>query len=503
MFCSILNKIANNFNNFFCHNIHESQARSKVIEKATEIIKQHFFIDSDKVASELLERLIDSNNLKNVESTKLLNKITKAISRVKAFGSIPQAYKDDPKFKRGEDVKNFVKLLYTNIGVSPTLISIDLIKALLFKKNKKFLSEVLDEFQRIAQKVVEELKSKENPTAEQIFLVETFIGNLLAITPFLEPDHGQTIKFPQYINGEWQTISYNVTRIKLTPEELGDPLYAYGLFNQSIKSAPPLALFMGTPPPTTTGAELAEWVDFPPGYAVGEIVFDYAKDQLLSWIDHVNQHSEKKVQLYGQSLGGILGLICASTFPDKIGKVFAYNPPAPTPEILERFNANIEGIVPPEINVYHQKNDLIPFIGTGWDKTWNVYKVIPQKKNPSFYFAHIQGFTGQENVLIQKIDTAKDRISTTRLNLNKVFEVVKKPIFTFKTAALKWSIIKKNHTLFSFITRVHNLGIGRLFGMLFSAPSQDKKGSYIQDLLDEVREWRSEVTQTNACKLQG
>lgn len=83
MFCSILNKIANNFNNFFCHNIHESQARSKVIEKATEIIKQHFFIDSDKVASELLERLIDSNNLKNVESTKLLNKITKAISRVK------------------------------------------------------------------------------------------------------------------------------------------------------------------------------------------------------------------------------------------------------------------------------------------------------------------------------------------------------------------------------------------------------------------------------------
>jgi Putative esterase len=499
MVTSFLSKFADilNYSNNSCEAntlITENIIRDGEIHIAKELIKEKINInkenpDQDKIIDDILQRLIDSNDLKKVNGSKFSKKITQAINSIAAFGSVPQVYKDEPKLKRGEDVKNLVKFLYTDIGISSEIISINSVKALLIRNNKPLLHATLKEFERVSQKIVEKLNSKTHISPHKQMLTEIFIGNLLAIVPYCEPDDGQIVSFPQYINNKWQSVSYSIDRIQLTPNELGDPLYAYGLVPVENKSAPPLLLFMGTPPSTSTGAKLAEWIDFAPGYAIGEIAYEYAEDKLVNWINNANKQCEKKVQLYGQSLGGSLSLICASTHPDKIGKVFAYNPPAPTDKILSRYKVNSDGIVPPQVNVYNQKNDLVCSLGNGWDKSWNVYRVIPQQKKPFLFFAHIQGFTGQKNVLVHKIDALKDRVSKTRIKLNKIFEVVKKPIFVYKTAALKWSIVTRNHTFFSFISKINNLGIGQFFGMLFSQPNQDKGSTYIQNLLDEVKKW--------------
>lgn len=59
-----------------------------------------------------------------------------------------------------------------------------------------------------------------------------------------------------------------------------------------------------------------------------------------------------------------------------------------------------------------------------------MYIVIPEEKNPSLYLAHIQGFTGRKNVLVQKVDVKRDNESVFRKRLNRIFETLKNPLFT-------------------------------------------------------------------------
>ena len=473
----------------------KSQVLDKVNSLILEKIKRKLNrIDPDKTddhtVKEMLKRLMISHhvNEKNLDKVKEIKKILKGIDNFEAYGSAPQVYNNELRYVKGEDVKNLVKFFISEATFSLNIASTKLLKALLIKHDPYLLSLVTQELQRVSKQIVEDMNAKKSISPHEQMLTEMLVGNILAIYPFMEPSNGQPLAIPQFLNGKWQLIDYTVEKMQITHPSLGDPLSAYGLTPKNLNlSAPPLLLFMGTPPPTTTGVDLAEWVDLVPGRAVGEVAYEYAEEKLVDWINKANEKcGGKKVQLYGQSLGGSLALICACSHPDKVGKVYAYNPPAPTEEMLNRYKSRIASLDKlPEINVYVQQNDPVSCFGKGWSLDWNVHKVVPQNVNPSGYLAHIQAFSGQKKVLVHKIDIRKDAASKKRQIINKIVNEVKVPVFGWKTFKLKVGMLRKWHNLSSFVSMVRDVGISTVFKVMFSMPNQ--KEPFIKTLVNDMK----------------
>lgn len=489
-----INKVTQQINELSASIMENERAftREDVIREAKDVIKARFNVD-DSTAQDACSRLIASRHLSKVKGEEFATKMREAVNNIAAFGSCPQVYADEPQLKRGEDARNFAKFLFTDIGAGLAMASTKLARALLIKRDPELLKGVKAEFEYMGAKIVEEMNKKTSITPEEQMLTEMLVGNILAIYTFLDAKDGDKFKVPQFVDNQWQLATYDVTRIQMTPDELGEPMYAYGLSCFANRSAPPLLLFMGTPPPTVSGVKLAEWVDLAPGYSVGEIAYEYAKNQLVNWMDIANVLSNKKVECYGQSLGGSLSILCAGMHPDMIGKIYAYNPPSPTQEILDQCKENRSKFADiPEINVFMQKNDLVSYVGKGWDPEWNVYKVIPKNKHPSPYFAHIQGFSGQKNVLVHKVDVKADRVSKKRRLINQIADKVRVPLFRWKTASLKASMMIKGHTFASFLSKLYAKGLANFFKTIFSGPKEKYRHSkpFIQAMLADVAGWQ-------------
>jgi alpha/beta hydrolase fold len=211
---------------------------------------------------------------------------------------------------------------------------------------------------------------------------------------------------------------------------MGDPYFAYG-FRAKDLNAPPLISFMGTPPGTTKGADLAVWTDSTPGLSVGETAYQLGKNKIQEFI------GKDKCEVFGQSLGGSLCFIYASDHPEQVSKVFSYNPPAPWASTLKQYKKNTEdrGSEPEEVNIFRQEKDPASAVGAGWNEKWNLYRVLPEKPT-DFYQTHIRAFSGQKRVMILKMDVEKDNRSLTRRLCTLAFEAIRVPIFICKTIGL-------------------------------------------------------------------
>jgi hypothetical protein len=357
----------------------------------------------------------------------------------------------DSSIKKGEDVRNMVKYLFTEARLSFQMLTHQSLHAIFIKRNPVLLQAAIQEMQLVSRMICQRLNEPfKNET--QAKLVEILLGNILAIYPFLEPVDKQELQIPQKIDSKWQMVRYRVDRLQLTPSYLGDPFYSYGL--KPLDATLPvqsLLLFMGTPlHPTARGGLLGRWTDMTPGYTVGESIYDFFSRSLIQeWIKEAFdscQDPQKGVKLYGASLGGSLCLIAASHQPQYVSEVHAYVPPAPLSYILQTYQRNC-GIwaVEPDVNVYRQENDIASWVGRGWDLNWKVWMLqAPQKFN--FVEAHIKAFAGITHVTLSRINQKEENDSLKRKLSCISLEILKIPFFGLSSLHLGYrslSILSK------------------------------------------------------------
>lgn len=255
------------------------------------------------------------------------------------------------------------------------------------------------------------------------FHMETIVGDLLSIYPYLCPVSGEKLKVPIKIDGVYQLVDYIVDEIKLTPSWMGPPLLSYGLHAED---APPLFIFKGTTFQTDRGAGLGVLTDLNPGASVGGYAFGVAKKTLKHWLDlHTQKH---KALLFGKSLGGALAWRTALHFPHKISRVMAYAAPGFSIRALIQLSHLRKNATLPEINLICQKDDHVPFSDLVAPKGVNYYQVLGLHERKG-RLAHGDIFSTNEGAMILKLDPAREARRIKRIWLTTVRAIVS--ILTF------------------------------------------------------------------------
>lgn len=253
-----------------------------------------------------------------------------------------------------------IRWLFSTEPMSRKVFNRKLVQALFVRKNPQLLREL----QRSLESLFERLIENEHP--------EILIARGIALLPFL--DLQEQVHVPQYMQGAWRMVRYEVKPLFLTPAWLGSPLAAYLLTHPS---APALLLFKGTPPPTSLGHFLSIWTDFTPGFSVGELAFRlFAKSRLTALL----QKQKGVLKAYGQSLGGSLALLTASYL--HVDEVHAF---APAPLFKRAYSQFQEG----DVSIYWHVNDPVPFIGGGFHSAWKFYEIEGQAPQNKF-LAHLR-----------------------------------------------------------------------------------------------------------------
>jgi pimeloyl-ACP methyl ester carboxylesterase len=423
---------------------------------------------------DVLPRLLRSCGVKESKLIEVnsVKKVLDAIDRLQVAGQAPQLKKAKPSFIPHDNARNFMKFLFSDQPLSTAFVNWKLVKGLLFQKDEALLKDIRIEFQNYCIKLAKQLNKPQFAGPHEQKLADILIGNLLALYPFFEPDDGDLLALPQKIKGKWELVNYRVNLLQMTPDWKGDPYYACGLVPLEDPFATPHLVFMGTPPPTTRGAVHAEYTDFIPGLSVGESVYQEGQKTVESWVDDIVAITGQKFHIYGQSLGGSLCQILAAHKPDKIGKVFAYNPPSLWKPLLEQYQTKIQSLSEadrPEMNIFCQERDPVYSLGAGWDPSWNVYQVLP-KEEPNPYEAHIRAFSGQRVVVLKMTpeDIQSHNVSVARRIYNVAAEIFRVPLFVIKGSALGVQILK--HNLSNLVKKTYDYAVLVILGIRKRAP---------------------------------
>lgn len=449
------------------------EIESKVINFLEEGIRKKLNKDTaqfDRFLPRILRNCkVNEHQLTNVKNVR---KVLNAINHLELAGQAPQFDDFLPKMVSGENARNLIKFLFSDQPLSMKLVNFEVVKALLVSKNKELLTEVLSGLHDYLSKLSVDLNRPEFAGPHEQKLGEILIGNILALYPFFEPEDGAKVAIPQKMDTEWVLMPYTVNLLQMTPSWKGDPYYACG-FSPDNKEGQPYLSFMGTPPPTTRGVAHAEFTDFIPGKSVGESVYKEGKATIEKWVENIAGETKKRVDVYGQSLGGSLSLILAANLPLQVGKIFAYNPPSLWKALFNQYQTQVtplEKNQKPEINIFCQENDPIYSLGAGWDPDWNVYQVLPEKA-PNLYEAHIRAFSSHKVVVIKMTpkEIKKHNASLSRRIYNVGMEILRVPLFIVKGASLQIQIIKHNAS--RAIQKIHNKAQLLLFGGIRREPA--------------------------------
>lgn len=181
------------------------------------------------------------------------------------------------------------------------------------------LSQVWQEIRRYQMQNVE-------PSSDQHTWWQLQINNILNYLTYTECPTGTQIEIPQYLetSKQWQLVSYEITRLQLTPGWLGSPYYAYGLTSAD-PDAKSLLLFMGTTYPGGNGFLWTLLADMMPFMSVGSLLFRVGKKVLKKWVAEQRAHN-KAIDCHGQSLGGALSILAADAFKKDDLKSYATVP---------------------------------------------------------------------------------------------------------------------------------------------------------------------------------
>lgn len=347
------------------------------------------------------------------------------------------------------EVKVLLRFLISSINPQMKDLSWKLISSVLLKKDKQHLAECRVIFQKILEEIFIQLKDVP-PHSEKENLYEILIADLFTLYPFLEPHYEcrdgsiPILTVPQKVGNEWKLIEYEVVPKRLGKEWMNPPLYAYALTPKD-KEAHSLLLFMGTPPPTTTGESIAKWVDFIPGHTVGEVLYKMSQHAIEDFVNEEFTKTGRTVKLYGKSLGGALCLITSAHCGPKV-EANAFNPPGLDRNLYKLYKENLEKWMegdgkPPIINVFSQKNDPVSELIGKFPKETNFYQIAPEQQENGYY-AHIKTFAGGKKITVIKLNPAELNKQLKRKIFTIAFHVFSCVMIIFNTLALLFSSVK-------------------------------------------------------------
>lgn len=326
-----------------------------------------------------------------------------------------------------EDAENAVKFLFSNVEFSNQAFSKRFFNAVFKKKDREILDVCLQEFQKLIFTLFKQIEKNEQNENEELFNIT--VGWILALLPFMEPQDKTSFFVPQKISGTWQLSEYEIERIPLTPTYLGTPMLALGLTSKG--DAEPLLLFMGTPQPTATGNLLSLWTDFVPGFCVGELAYTlFAHKQSTLWLEKTSKQTNKKVKVYGKSLGATLSLLTMSFHRDKISEVHAFCPALPFKKSLGCSHEEN-----PKVCLYFREGDPVFYVGSYLEKSWQI-NCIKSEIKQNFFFAHLRVCPAFSGVVIEKLDPEIEQKKPLRKLLTIGHFFISIPIFIVVTGIL-------------------------------------------------------------------
>ena len=282
--------------------------------------------------------------------------------------------------------------------------------ALFWAHDKQLTNAMRRKFQCGFNNIFNQLKYLPKPQLpDDLEQCQLYISNCLSLFPFSELNPYEQYKIPQYINGEWQLITYKVEPIELTKKCVTntDRVFAYGLTPKEGTDFANVAkrhlLFLGTTYPAGQGHTKQVYSDLLPGQTPGWDLFQSGRKNILEWLDKI---PDNKPQVCGMSLGGALSLLIACEYPERLSRVDALNPPG---LIRSIFNGKWEAATEkPKVVIQKQGNDWVSKFGW-WKPDWIIHEITPpaDKKGPNRFYDHALNYAGMKDSNI-KTKTGRD-----------------------------------------------------------------------------------------------
>ena len=421
------------------------KAREKIVRFLGEAVRTQAGIDCDQynyLVKKVVQQLLFNHDARSdaLLTVSAARRVFAALSEdLQACGCCHRVY-PQMEFQEGEETKNVIRWLFGDpqiVGHNFTVLTSKLLKAAAVHKDEELLIQAQRELEALGQHLFGELQSG-NLCLSRERLTEIFLGQILALYPFFEPETGTELKLPQKIGDRWELVTFRVEQIPLTPLWLGPPILAFGLLpvEGSAEGARPRLLFPGTSQPTASWSPLDTWADFVPGYSVGEFVFNrWACAKIKKWIQ---ERAKKKVEVTGISLGGSLTLLTVANLPELVSVARAFVPPAVRASVVGRYDEKLKSMERrewPQVSIFWQDGDFISLIGAAWSKFWTAYRLIPGKHLDPIS-AHNKAFSAQPLTAVVRMDTEKDSKRLSRYALNIVYEIACVPIFILLTIGI-------------------------------------------------------------------
>lgn len=287
------------------------------------------------------------------------------------------------------------------------------VEAVLLLRNHSLTRALRLAFQNGFNHIFKQLENQTlNPLQQK--QAEFFIANCLAYLPFSDPTAYEAFSIPQWIDGQWEMVTYKVNPLELTPtsgfKKLflsdNDRVFAYGFEPINNKNASPLLVFMGTTYPAGQGFFSQINTDLEAFETAGKKLYRSGHRRILAWLDK----QDKKAKVCGVSLGGALALLLALHKGEKIEEVNALNPPGLyEPSKKSEFDNWDNCTAQPKVYIQKQKGDLVSSFGA-WKKEWQVLEVTaPKNKEASNAFlAHALNYAGFADTEFKQINPEED-----------------------------------------------------------------------------------------------
>ncbi|MDF2549539.1 MAG: conserved rane protein of unknown function [Chlamydiales bacterium] len=356
-------------------------------------------------------------------------------------------------FENGEGatiVQKMLHYLFTDEKQMPHLLEKPLLYALFIQQDDTLLNDMREELKCLFLRMIDMADLLQG---DQEKLFKIFLGHALSLYSYSHPQDLETILLPQCIDGKWLPVEYTIQTLQLTPASLGAPYTAYGLMPNDLEiGASPILLYMGTTYPGAKGALFTYLADFTPGKSVGEGLIEMGSQKLEKWLSRALEKTKVPADVYGMSLGGALSLLTEVKWPDLVGRVFSYNPPALMKKSMKSYLEKIKDRER-QVFIYCQHNDPVSEVGAYWAEGWHLFKIFTQEAHHPVN-AHNKIFCSQKEVWVVQIDRNFENQRWKRAILSTIHHLIALPVFmvfaTLKAAQficyyakLTWQRIQK------------------------------------------------------------
>lgn len=304
---------------------------------------------------------------------------------------------------------------------TPINVSFKEFQAIFIKHDYNFTCAMRLAIQQGFDNVFSQLKERQL-NEEQLNQALFYISNCLAILPYFDITPHEVIRVPQWINNTWQSVTYHVEPIELTPTyglkkiflNNEDRVFAYGLEPLNHREAEPILIFMGTTYPAGQGFLTTIENDIGFFETAGQELYRSGHEAIHKWLTS----QPKKTHVCGSSLGGALCLLLARHHGDKLSRVDALNPVGLYESWFKsQFDSWDDITEKPPVYIQKQENDPVSYWGT-WKEDWHVLNVtVTNKKGPNPIYDHILNYAGLEGVQFIGVDSKKDNAARYYRNL--------------------------------------------------------------------------------------